>query len=666
MRFLFALMITVTCSAQPWSGILDTTRATDWTSSGVVGGIPSSSWTQSGSTIAAYTGTAATINTAITNCGANQYVLLGSGVFTLSTGITHHKSNCVLRGQGATLTVLKISGSVTGGGLGANRAVDFASGASGVGHGPADGFPAPSHVANWTAGYSQGTTVITISTTAGLTAGAVGTGSLVMLDQLDDPSDGWPVTGDIFSCASTANNCSNQGGNNYAEAGRAQVQVVTVTAINGNDITITPGVAYPNVRTGQTPHAYWLNGSPISNAGFENLTIDYSSGTSGMYLMNAANVWIKGVRFINNTSGTGESYGLFTLQSAHITVRSNYFYGRPGDSCGNFPLANYIYSDQQVSDAVVENNIFHTNVDAMMPNDPAGRNVFAYNYVDNSYIGVAGSQMHSGNVMMDLWEGNNMESFMGDVTHGSHFFNTLFRNHFDGTSHNSSCTTGFAMGILTNNRFFNAIGNVIGSTSYTSYETTLNTNNADSVFNLGWNGNNSGSVVTTDTNVKRTLMRWGNWDLFTSTSDTGSNDQTGIRWCGNSSNTGWSTTCSSTSEVPSGIANFSNAVPASTTLPASFYLSSQPSWWVTPYGTPAYPAIGPDVASGTAPNTSGTPTGGHANKIPARLCFENAGNDAGYATSSPRIKAFDATTCFPGAVSVPSVTFGGSFSSNHL
>jgi len=644
--------VSIVCQAQPWTGIVNPTRVADWTTSGVVGGIPSAGWANCATTACntVYGGsvTAATIGAAISSAPANTVVRIPAGTFTLSSGLSITQSNVVLRGAGAASTKLVISGVVTGGGLGFNRAMNLMSGASGVGHGPNDGFTAPSHVASWTGGYSQGTTVITLSTTAGLVAGPVGTGSLIMLDQLDDPSDGWPAAGDIYSCASTTNNCSNQGGNNYAQVGRAEVQVVTVTGISGNNVTITPGVAYPNIRSGQSPQAYWNNGSPVSNSGIENLTVDYTQGGgAGLYILNAANVWITGTRWINTASGTGESYHIFVLQSAHGQVESNYFYGRPGDSCSNFPLANYVYSDQQVSDFVVDNNIIHTNVDAIIPNDPAGRNVFGYNYVDNGYIGVAGSQMHSGNVMMDLWEGNNMESFMGDVTHGSHHFITLFRNHFDGTAHNNSCSTGFAIGLLTNNRFFNVIGNVAGSSSYSKYEATLDNNNASTVFNLGWNGNNSGTPVTTDPNVKRTLLRWGNWDQFTSSNPTGATDATGVRWCGNSSDPGWTTTCASSSEVPSAITNFSSAVPASTTLPASFYMTAMPSWWATAFGTPPWPAIGPDVSNGSAPNTASAPTGGHANKIPARLCFENTSSDPGYSTSPP-VKLFDAGACYSG------------------
>ena len=614
--------------AQNWAGILDPSRATDWSTAGVVGDIPSGLWsnctTSACNTLFGGTVTASSIQSALASAPANSVVRIPAGNFNVGA-FSFTTSNVVLRGAGADQTKLNMTSGQSGGGLGGtnNPAIHLMSGATGVGR-----FGGVT-TASWTAGYGQGTKVITLSNTAGLVAGPVGTGSLIMLDQLDDSADGWPATGDIWSCAFVGNSpdiCSNQGGNNYGRSGRAQVQVVTVTAINGSQITITPGLAYPTWRSSQSPGAYWNTGSPLHNSGIEDLTIDFSpTGVQGIYVINAANCWIKGIRILSTASGTQETYHIFILQSAHITIRSNYAYGRP-TTINPFPLANYAYSVQEVSDSLVENNIFQHNTEALVPNDPGGRNVYGYNFVVNNTIGVAGVQMHSGNVMMDLYEGNNLETFLGDVTHGTHHFETLFRNHFDGTTNNRGGTAGYAIALLTHNRFFNVVGNVFGSSGYSQYEINLSNNNVSAVYNLGWQGNNSGTPTGDDTSVKRSLLRWGNWDQFTSTNDTGTNDQTGVRW--------------NAAEVPSGITNFPSPVPASQTLPASFYLLSKPPW----FGSVPFPAIGPDVASGNAPNTSGSPTGGHANRIPARNCYESQSTDPVY--GSLNIKVFNADACY--------------------
>jgi hypothetical protein len=218
----------------------------------------------------------------------------------------------------------------------------------------------------------------------------------------------------------------------------------------------------------------------------------------------------------------------------------------------------------------------------------------------------------------------------------------MFRNHLDGDARNSSRTAQMAFAFLSNNRFFNVIGNVAGASSYTSasgyqQDMSLSGSGYSPIFTVGWHGNTSGMSVNDDPNVKRTLFRWGNWDSVTNAT----------RWCA-PGHTGFSTACGNVSEVPSAIRNYANAVPLTETLPPSFYLRARPSWWTTAFGTPPYPAIGPDVVGGTLSNS-----GGHAHKIPARLCYENLANDPAYPSSNPRIKSYDADTCFPAGKAVP-------------
>ena len=96
-RLSLLTVIIICCSnslfAQLWSGVLSSSRGTNWTYAGVTGGIPSGSWGQCGSTISAYgTSTSpaspSTITSALSNCsGKNEYVQLGAGTFYLSTGI---------------------------------------------------------------------------------------------------------------------------------------------------------------------------------------------------------------------------------------------------------------------------------------------------------------------------------------------------------------------------------------------------------------------------------------------------------------------------------------------------------------------------------------------------------------------------------------------------
>lgn len=86
---------------------------------------------------------------------------------------------------------------------------------------------------------------------------------------------------------------------------------------------------------------------------------------------------------------------------------------------------------------------------------------------------------------------------------------------------------------------------------------------------------------------------------------------------------------------------FQNPLPPTETLPASFFLSSKPAFWVTAFGNPPWPAIGPDVSGGPGPT-------GHHYAIPAELCYQNAANDPGYAqdTSGLYVKIFNAGKCY--------------------
>jgi hypothetical protein len=232
---------------------------------------------------------------------------------------------------------------------------------------------------------------------------------------------------------------------------------------------------------------------------------------------------------------------------------------------------------------------------------------------------------------MNLYEGNNMSGHRQDITHGSHIFETLFRNHLDGHKNNPPANANSIIQAESLSRFTNVVGNVLGDTGYiTTYLTDQGRNDA-SIYETGDRGDNSGVIVPLDPNVKRTLFRFGNWDTKTNAT----------RFCGNSSNTGWSTTCSSTTEVPTTIANYPNQLPSTETLPASLYMSTKPSW----FGAVAWPPIGPDVSGGNI-----TGYGGHAYKIPTRLCFETSPTDAAYGGN---VRQFNAATCYGQSGSAP-------------
>ena len=672
--FIILLCFSNVSAAQLWSGVISPARATNWTSAGVVGGIPSSSWTAC-ATIAPYNGAATQINSAIAACGSNQYVQLGAGTFTLSSGINFgHKSNVVLRGAGANSTFLV-----------------FASGASGnCADGPSlicvtssdSTYWVPNTVYNWTGGYAQGSTQVTLSNTSGIS-----TGSILVLNQCDDGYSGSPCSGSSvdngnFFNSSDQYSASGPSGSSYngPDAGngtphRFQTELFQVTNVNSstNTVTLANGLKHPNWSAARTPQAWFF--TPLRNSGVEDLSID-SSGTKaafGIQFFNATNVWVRGVRVIKAYTAP-----LAFFESSHFTAQDNYFY--EAQSPDNFGVHLTV-----TADGLIQNNIFQQiTVPIVIEGDDAGT-VFGYNFTIDNCAGVCSDAMsqsyrpHSNGDDYELYEGNVGTNYDADGDHGTHLSQTLFRNFFTGwescgTSNgqggNGSCGTVNQKDYQTNaflasafqGRYHNVIGNVMGTPGYhKTYQYTSNLDNY-SIFGIGTPV--AGGIPPYDPKVLSTLMRWGNYDVVSGA----------VRWCGNSSNTGWSSVCSSTSEIPSQLPVFPNSVPTvgdtgagQSSLPASLYLPSKPVW----FGSTPWPAIGPDVSGGNVGqctgklNTAGLFAGvpalsnsqcsgssltaawaGHVNANPAMACYLNTMN--GPPDGSGSVLPFDASNCYGG------------------
>jgi hypothetical protein len=573
--------------------VINANRRVDWSQAGVTGGIPNRS------TICATLNpgaTASQINTAIASCASGQVVFLNAGTYALSSSIRfNNKRNVTLRGAGPDQTFLVFSAGSSCGGMGAD--VCFI---NGDGNWTGD----PRNVANWTGSYASGATSITLSGTPSLRVG-----SMLILDQLDDPITD---NGAVWVCQ-TINVCTQQAGAANGRASRAQQQLVKVTAISGNSVTIIPGLYMPNWRSSQAPQAWWSNDTPISMSGIENLSMDHSGSgttiTSGVYFYNAYNCWVKNVRSLNSNRNH-----VWFYQSAHVTVRDSYLYGTANAASQSYGAEQFMGADN-----LVENNIFQ-HITAPMMNAGATGSVFGYNYaVDDYYFASAWQQSssyhHAAGNSFILWEGNDGPGLTADDIHGSSHFITAFRNVWLGWEPGKTQET-IPIHLEAWNRYYNFVGNVLGKSGYhTRYEAAAssagNAGNASvgdvSIYTLGYSGNEGTNLspIPNDTLVKVTMMRWGNYDTV----------RAAAQW--------------NASEVPSSLSQFSNAVPGTQALPNSLYLSAKPSWWVA---TP-WPAIGPDVSGGQDPT-------GHAYKIPARACYDSTSKTGG-------ILNFTAVNCYP-------------------
>jgi hypothetical protein len=664
--FIAILCLSELAFGQSWSGILDPSRAIDWSNAGAphINDVRTQCVTTACNTVSGGTVTSATVDAAIASAPANTYVLLPAGTFTMSNGVAFcsafsgttctslTKSNVTIRGAGANSTFLVFSGHNTAGNCGGG-AYDICSTSSDLNY-----WGGPTNTANFTGTngvggtYTKGATSITLSSTTNLTIG-----NPIILDQIDNQTD--PGAGSLYvgceqsdgsaACVTIDGPSGFQRGAGALATIRGQQQMVTVTNIVGSIVTISPGIYADNWATAKSPGAWWATSPSLNNA-VENLSISDAGSPDGMILwFNCDGCWVKGVRSVA-TATTGTAFGHVINQICNrCTVRDSYFYGFSGDS--------YVIPAKIASDILIENNILQQPGGVVFNSDCEGC-VSAYNFSVNPVAGAnffSQSQYYHSVQLFALQEGNIGGGLYCDNFHGSHVLDTQFRNRWDGNERNngalnSSGTIAVRLGPAC--RYQNSIGNVLGTVGYhTVYRNTSPTgvNDYTSVFLVGVYPE-SGTV--SDSLVGTTGMWWGNWD----------NVSNAVRWCGNSSNTGWSTTCSSTSEVPTGIGGYANAVPASQTLPSSFYLSSKPSWWP---GGKAWPSIGPDVTGGTVGQcVGGTSSTSQATNVsqcigggtlaatggglvvsnPAMDCYFNT--MSGNANGTGSALAFDANTCY--------------------
>ncbi|MCZ8131111.1 MAG: right-handed parallel beta-helix repeat-containing protein [Steroidobacteraceae bacterium] len=604
---LFALLLCVaapSAQAAPWSGVVDPARATDWSGAGVAGGIPSRTTV---CTTLSPGATAAQINSALAGCPAGQVVSLAAGTYNLSGMLTVARSNVTLRGAGADRTKLVFTARGNCGGTPAAVCVN-GPWIQGWNNGT------PQNLANWTAGYAQGSRTITLSTTANLQPG-----SRIILEQSDDAAD----SAGVYVCA-MAGVCGYTAPNGDYRGNRRQRQIVTVASVSGSQVTLNEPLHMPNWRASQVPAARWTSGG-LQGVGIEDLSVQVPgppvhNGGSNFVLFGATNSWLEGVRSVH-----AERNHVTIYQSARITVRDSYFYGSNFAHYTSYGIEIYAAS----SSNLVENNVFQHVTNPVIINDGGSGMVVGYNFAIDNYrvnpsnLMVAFFQVHAPGAGMNLIEGNSGTAVAADNWYGTTHFMTFFRNHLYGdvcSAYLSGCPTKdsqtWVMQIAAFSRFFNFVGNVLGRTGYyTTYQPTSYTQcDPRTIWCLGYSHANGGP---TDAQTKPRAMRWGNFDTVTGQ----------VRW--------------DATEVPSGLAQFANAVPASRQLPPSFYLAARPAW----FGNAPYPAVGPDVTGGTVTGYAGL-----VHRIPARACWESLATDPafGSAYEGGQVRVFNADACYYG------------------
>ena len=375
-----------------------------------------------------------------------------------------------------------------------------------------------------------------------------------------------------------------------------QFQWVRVTGVNNNtNLTIFPGVYMTNYQAVLFPQILF-NGqhNPAAMIGVEDMTLNLlhiGNSAPGIDFDSSINCWVRNVETTNSWYA-----GVRFLYSEHGQVEGCYFH----DTATGGAAESYGVDPNASSDVLIENNIFNKITAPILFDAGASGCVAGYNYCTNMIYSISPGWLalsfntHGAHPTMNLFEGNIGTGVSFDIIHGSSSHNAVFRNQLYGYATNLNNYTAnfyinntYCASIMTSNRNMTLIGNVLGTDGYhTNYEvaaTTYPTNygNIQSICLLGFFGN-YGGTNNADPLAVTSLLCDGNYDYATHS-------------------TQWD-------------------INGAATLPASLYLTSQPSWW---NNSVPWPAIGSDL----------TPM---VSKLPAQLWLETMLNNSLSTLSPPK------------------------------
>jgi hypothetical protein len=573
-------------------------RRVDWSRAGIQGGIPSTGWPIH-QTLSPSGGAddSVAIQTAINSAPAHSVVFLNPGTYKLHRSATvcyglsddyasgvYEAGLCVnkpvaLRGSGPDKTILEYGDGANIISLGdtylSSKAVVFIAISGGA---------------------TKGSTAITLASATGIAAGSY----LVVTEDNPMDTDGKPLvdtTGYTGSCSGCGHDLTNN----------VMSQIVRVADVSGSTVTVERPLYF---TYGTSPKAFKLP-SMVENAGLESLRLRPTASSGSGIVWKNVNVESCGLCWVTNVeSDMAVDRSHIYLSDVYGTeIRGNYLNDGYDHNSGE---TYAVFLEFRNSENLIENNIIRKARHSTIMSGGSG-NVFAYNVLVDAYMGeyhnsLPESNTHAAHPFMNLWEGNVTPNIEFDFAHGSGSHNTSFRNHVNMTSTNpdtgkAMTSALYAFNIAYFNNYENVVGNAIGSyggaCTAGAYELRAGTPQGATIFKLGYfdDGGTAAPDASLAAKVADTILRGGNWDCKTNS----------VVW---------------SDSVPGGGA--SSTYLSSQTLPPSLYRTSKPSWFTTPYGDVAWPAIDPGAATKVAP-------------IPAQLCYEH-----GPMTGA----AFDPATCY--------------------
>lgn len=468
LRILPLLFLCLPCAAT----IIPPNRLTTWQGNvGIPGGVPTRNtifanvrqapWNAVGDDTHDDT---TNIQFAINACPSNQVVYIPSATYYTSKTIFVTNS-CTVRGDGPGLTTIDAHG--TSGSV-------FAFGNDGNNYEQYEFQSSGRNIANITGGNTLGSSNITVSSATGILVGG-----LINIDELNDTNflGVVPIGNEGFQ--SDASRSQDGAGN------RCLGQVCVITGVSGTTITLDPPLIW--WFTNFSPQTVTFN-CTNTMAGVENLTVNNNNtGVEQSFSMwSVSYCWIKNVE-----SEWSDGDHVIVDSSARCEIRDSYFHDSYRHSSGTHDSTVVLRSHS--SGILVENNIMRRLHIGMIIENGGGGDVIGYNFFTNQFD--SGSQnglyndieYHGSHPIMNLYEGNVLNSFNQDGVWGTGSHGTLARNLISGTdwicppfgSRGVEQTNSFTKQYQANrcinlagvgvSQYFNVVGNILGTSTMGNY-----------------------------------------------------------------------------------------------------------------------------------------------------------------------------------------------------
>src|SRR5271166_8751 len=394
--------------------IIPPSNQIDWTQSGIPGGIPNRTTIYSTINAATYgtdsTDATAAIQNALNSCPANQVVYIPAGTYRINGNITI-PGNVTLRGAGPSSTILDAHGS-------GDAVVIFGSEIT----------PNINTSVAITAGSTQGSSSVTLSSTTGIAVG-----SLLMITEINDPS--------FVTINGSEGACTWCDGGLGWNGTRVAGQTVKVTSVSGSTVGISPAL-YMTYKSTLSPLATPFSSGCV-NAGLENLQL-YMNNTGyneNVLMQGSANCWVLN---IESNYADGDHF------QAHFSYRGEirHCYFHDGFVHGPGMTDDDVFIADKTSGFLVIDNILRRQHLGIMMNWGASGNVVAYNWFDGMFDSsgynalFAAISMHGAHPMYNLIEGNIGMQIYLDSVWGSGSNNTMLRNWMKGITQVSDPLTG--------------------------------------------------------------------------------------------------------------------------------------------------------------------------------------------------------------------------------